>query len=118
MQLPGGQIGHIVTNLRLVIAAALTELSRESKNAFLSNPLICLLFAFHFLYLFFFCLNQFLRHGYRCGRSWVQLPGRLNWTQRRQRLATAATFRWSCVAQSLSRGDGPSHSLHAWANQL
>ena len=28
-----------------------------------------------------------------------------------QRLATAATFLWSCVAQALSRGVGPYHSL-------
>ena len=30
--------------------------------------------------------------------------------QYRQRLATAATFFRSCVAQALSRGDGPRHS--------
>ena len=35
--------------------------------------------------------------------------------QCRQRLATAATFLRSCVAQALSRGDGPRHSLHASA---
>ena len=42
-------------------------------------------------------------------------PGRSNWTQRRQRLATAATFFLSCAAQALSREDGLRHSLHASA---
>ena len=32
-----------------------------------------------------------------------------------QRLAISATFVWSCVAQALSRGNGPHHSLHASA---
>ena len=32
-----------------------------------------------------------------------------------QRLAIAATFHRSCVAQALSREDGPRHSLHASA---
>ena len=40
-------------------------------------------------------------------------------TQCRQRLATAATFLRNCVAycvaQALSRGDGPRYSLHASA---
>ena len=36
-------------------------------------------------------------------------------TQCRRRLATTETFLWSCVAQELSRGDGPRHSLHASA---
>ena len=37
-------------------------------------------------------------------------------TQCRQRLATVATFPWSCVAQALSRsrGDGPRYTL--WRN--
>ena len=48
--------------------------------------------------------------GSRCG---VRIPGWSNPTKCRQRLATAATFLWSCVAQALSRGDGPRHSLHA-----
>ena len=46
---------------------------------------------------------------------WIRFPGRLNRTQCRQRLATAAMFLRSCVAQTLSRGDGPRHSLHALA---
>ena len=33
----------------------------------------------------------------------------------RQRLATVAAFPRSCVAQALSRGDGPRNSLHASA---
>ena len=33
----------------------------------------------------------------------------------RQLLTTAATFLWNYVAQTLSRKDGPSHSLHASA---
>ena len=41
------------------------------------------------------------------GRSGVRIPGRSNRTQRRQRLATAATFLRSCVPFALSRGDGP-----------
>ena len=36
----------------------------------------------------------------------------------RQRLATAAMFLWSCVAQAPSRGDGPHHSLHASESYL
>ena len=32
-----------------------------------------------------------------------------------QRLVIAATFIWSCVGQSLGRGDGPRHSSHALA---
>ena len=38
----------------------------------------------------------------------VVIPDRSNWAQCRQGLATAATFLLSCVAQVLSRGDGPS----------
>ena len=33
-----------------------------------------------------------LKHCYRCGRLGVRFPGRPNWTQCRQRLATAATL--------------------------
>ena len=36
-------------------------------------------------------------------------------TQCRQRLTTIATFLWSCVAQALSRRDGPRNLLHASA---
>ena len=36
-------------------------------------------------------------------------------SQCRQRLATAATFVRSCVAQALRRVGGLRHSLHAWA---
>ena len=36
-----------------------------------------------------------------------RFPGRMIQIQRRQRLATAVTFLRSCVAQTLSRGDGP-----------
>ena len=53
------------------------------------------------------------RTRYRCGRSGVRLPGRSNRTQRRQRLASAATFLRSCVGQALNRADGPRHSLYA-----
>ena len=50
-------------------------------------------------------------HRYWCGRSEVRFPGRSNWTQRRQQLATTATFVRSCVAQALGHGDRPRHSL-------
>ena len=46
---------------------------------------------------------------------WGSIPGPVKSTQCRQRLATAATFLRSCVAQALSRGDMPRHSLHASA---
>ena len=49
------------------------------------------------------------------GGLWFRFPGRSNWTQCRQRPATAATFFRSCVAQTLNRGDGSHHSLHASA---
>ena len=52
-----------------------------------------------------------LRCVYRCGRFGVQFPGRANRTHCSQRLATVATFLRSCVAQALSRGVGPHHSL-------
>ena len=35
------------------------------------------------------------------------IPSPSNRSQCHQRLATAATFLWSCVAQALSCGDGP-----------
>ena len=41
---------------------------------------------------------------------WGLIPGPVNRTQSRQRLATAAMFVRSCVDQALSRGDGPRHS--------
>ena len=44
---------------------------------------------------------------------WGSIPGSVKSAQRRQRLTTVATFVRSCVAQALSRGDGPRHSLHA-----
>ena len=46
---------------------------------------------------------------------WGSIPGPVKSTQCRQRLATVATFLRSCVAQALSRGNGPRHSLHASA---
>ena len=46
---------------------------------------------------------------------WGSIPGPVKSAQRRQRLATAATFLRSCVAQALRGGDGPRHSLHASA---
>ena len=45
----------------------------------------------------------------------VRFPSGCNWTQCRQRFATAATFLRSCGAQVLSRGDEPHHSLLASA---
>ena len=56
-------------------------------------------------------LAQLLSARYRCGRSGVRFPDRSN----RHSVATVATFVRSCVAQALSRGDGPRHSLHASA---
>ena len=46
---------------------------------------------------------------------WGSIPGPVKSTQCRQRLATVETFLRSCVAQALSRGDGPRNSLHASA---
>ena len=46
---------------------------------------------------------------------WASIPGPVKSMQCRQRLATVATFLRSCVAQALSRGDGPRNSLHASA---
>ena len=46
---------------------------------------------------------------------WGSIPGPVKSTQCRQRLATVATILRSCVAQALSRGDGPRNSLHASA---
>ena len=46
---------------------------------------------------------------------WGSIPGPVKSTQCRQRLATVATFLRSCVAQALSRGNGPRNSLHASA---
>ena len=46
---------------------------------------------------------------------WASIPGPVKSTQCRQRLATVATIIRSCVAQALSRGDGPRNSLHASA---
>ena len=46
---------------------------------------------------------------------WVSIPGPVKSAQCRQRLATVATLLRSCVAQALSRGDGPRNSLHASA---
>ena len=46
---------------------------------------------------------------------WGSITGPVKSTQCRQRLATVATFLRSCVAQALSRGDGPRNSLHASA---
>ena len=46
---------------------------------------------------------------------WDSISEPVKSTQCRQRLATVATFLRSCVAQGLSRGDGPRNSLHASA---
>ena len=45
-------------------------------------------------------------------KVWDPIPGPVKLTQCRQRLAAVATFLRSCVAQALSRGDGPCNSLH------
>ena len=47
--------------------------------------------------------------------DWGSIPVPVKSAQCRQQLATAATFVRSCVAQALSRGDGPHNSLHASA---
>ena len=57
-------------------------------------------------------LAQLLRHCYRCGSSGVRKSGRSSRKQSRQRLAFAATFFRNCVAQALSRGDGPRHQFY------
>ena len=44
---------------------------------------------------------------------WGSIAGSAKSSQCRQRLAIVATFVRSCVAQALSRGDGPHRSLHA-----
>ena len=44
---------------------------------------------------------------------WGSIPGPIRSSQSRQRLAIVAKFVRSCVAQTLSRGVGPRHSLHA-----
>ena len=46
---------------------------------------------------------------------WASIPGPVKSSQCHQRLVTVATFVRSYVAQALSRGDGPRHSLHALA---
>ena len=46
---------------------------------------------------------------------WGSIPGPVKSAQCRQRLATVETFLRSCVAQALSRRDGPRNSLHASA---
>ena len=46
---------------------------------------------------------------------WGSIPGPVKSSQCRQRLATVATILRSCVAQALSRGDGPRNSLQASA---
>ena len=46
---------------------------------------------------------------------WGSIPGPVKSAQCRQRLATVATLLRNCVAQALSRGDGPRNSLHASA---
>ena len=46
---------------------------------------------------------------------WGSIPGSVKSAQCRQQLAIVATLLRSCVAQALSRGDGPRHSLHASA---
>ena len=46
---------------------------------------------------------------------WGSIPGLVKLAQCRQPLATAATFLLSCVAQALSRGNGPRHSSHSSA---
>ena len=60
-------------------------------------------------------LLSYYANGYRCWRAGVRFPGPSNWTQSRQQLATAAIFLRNCVAQALSRGDEPRHSLRASA---
>ena len=45
----------------------------------------------------------------------VRLPSRSNRTRCRQQLAPSAMFLQSCVAQTLSRRNGPRHSLRASA---
>ena len=55
-------------------------------------------------------LAQLLSARYRCGRSGVRFLGRSNRHSVANRLSTAGIFLRSCVAQALSRGDGPRHS--------
>ena len=41
----------------------------------------------------------------------VRFPGRSNWHSVANNSPLLETFLWSCVAQALSRGDGPRNSL-------
>ena len=54
---------------------------------------------------------MFNRNEKNMWKAWASIPGPVKWTQCRQRFAIAATFLQSSVAQMLSHGDGPSHSL-------
>ena len=51
--------------------------------------------------------------GNGVGGVWSSISGPVKLVQCRQQLAPAATFLRSCVAQALSYGDGPLHSLHS-----
>ena len=53
-----------------------------------------------------------VKHTLSMREVWGSIPGPDKSAQCRQRLATAATFLWSCVVQALNRVDGPRHSLH------
>ena len=62
---------------------------------------------------FRFAVSTSLAVRYR--RFGVRIPGQSNHSQCYQWLATTATFLRSCVAQELSREDGPRLSLYATA---
>ena len=66
-------------------------------------------------YCFFAGWHSDERHRYRRERFRVRFPGRLSRSQCRQRVATAAMFLRTCVAEALSLGGEPRHSLHASA---
>ena len=67
------------------------------------------------LVLFFF-VSSVAKRTLSVREVWGSIPGPVKSAQCRQRLATVATFLRSCVAQALSRGDGPRNSLHARRN--
>ena len=56
--------------------------------------------------------SSVVKPGVLVREAWISIPGPFKSAQCRQRLATAATLVWNCVALTLSRGDGSRISLH------
>ena len=104
----------------LTYLAKPVKLSKREFGKFLINAVHRPIIYSNLVFIKYCFLNEpavssVAKHTLSVREVWGSIPGPVKSSQCRQRFATVATILRSCVAQALSRGDGPGNSLHASA---